>query len=316
MMMYSLFGLIPMIAMLLFVAVCIMTIVRAVVIPAEVRRGSRCGGCGYEIADLTTERCSECGAKLLRVGITTPAMIVRHRSSGIAAGLAWTALVGAVSMLSMSLVSVYAMSTMSSMNYQANRRFQSTNTFSPPSEWDPQTRQTTGNDYSLAFVVDVVTDEDGIVESGEIEVEITNANNQTVVAVIDPVTFLYTIDNKTEPEDEAFDVAAVTALFESLGYDAESESFQRESSQIESLVFEVPNDPQNFESFLWNTSSTDPFLSLQRKGASSSSMPAGGVGGLPAGAGLAMGLIVFWLIVWATGLALLTWRRRRLFNVT
>ena len=311
MMMYSLFGLVPMIAMLMFVAVCVMTIVRALVIPAEVRRGSRCGGCGYEIADLTTERCSECGAKLLRVGITTPAMIVRHRSSGLAAGLAWTALVGAVSMLSMSIVS---MSAMSNTNWQANQRIQSTNTFAPPSNWNPQTRQTTGNDYSLSFVVDVVTDDDAKVESGEIEIEFTNANDETVVVVIDPLTFQYTLDGNTEPEDEAFDAAAAAALFESLGYDAESESILSESSQIEALVFEVSNDPQNYENILWNTS-TGPFNSLQRNSGSSSSMPAGGVGPLTAGMGLAMGMMAFWLIVWAVGLGLMTWRRKRLFNV-
>jgi hypothetical protein len=81
---------------------CVLTIIRAVWIPGDVRRGCACGGCGYAIADTALGRCPECGGKFTKVGVTTPAMALRLRGSLGTAGFAWTVL----ALLALLLVSV------------------------------------------------------------------------------------------------------------------------------------------------------------------------------------------------------------------
>lgn len=311
--MFGLMSLLTMAFAVLFIAVCVMTIVRAVVVPAEVRRGSRCGGCGYELSDLTTERCSECGAKLLRVGVTTPAMIVRHRSSGVAAVLAWTSLVGMVGVFTSSFVTM-ALTSMPFGSYLADSRIKSDSTFSPPMRWRSDATEMPGNDYEIRIKLDVVTDEYAEIESGEIEVEIENSNGEAAIVVIDAVTLTYTIDDETEQQDVAFDESTARQLLQGLGYDPESESIRSEAAQLVALVEAVPDDPLSYGNVLWSSSASNPLRMLSTSPVGTSVMRASGFGGLPEGFGIVMGFVAFWLLVWIVGLVVITSRRKRLFN--
>lgn len=70
---------------LAFNAVC-----RAIFAPIGTHKGAGCGSCGYELASLQSGRCCECGADLLKSGVTTRRGIIRVRGSLYAALLGWS----------------------------------------------------------------------------------------------------------------------------------------------------------------------------------------------------------------------------------
>jgi hypothetical protein len=74
--------------------VCVGVVLRALIVPSDVRRQCCCGGCGHAIVDVKSERCPECGGLLTKVGVSTPAMAVRLRGGMGWAVLAWTVVCG------------------------------------------------------------------------------------------------------------------------------------------------------------------------------------------------------------------------------
>lgn len=87
-------GLLLLVPLVLFVILAIGSIARAVFIPAGVARRPACGGCGHECAEPLTDRCNECGGRLVKVGLVTPALAVRLRGGLASALIGWTALYG------------------------------------------------------------------------------------------------------------------------------------------------------------------------------------------------------------------------------
>jgi len=61
-----------------------------------------CARCFYPTATLTSSRCPECGADLLREGVITPAMRVRQGGGVLLAASAWTILVGIAALVAAS----------------------------------------------------------------------------------------------------------------------------------------------------------------------------------------------------------------------
>ncbi|HZW10448.1 MAG TPA: hypothetical protein VFF69_11145 [Phycisphaerales bacterium] len=87
---YGIFGLMsPLIGLVLVIA-SVHAIWRTVTLPRRTKQGAACERCKYEVADLTSFTCPECGEDLRRVGIITPAMEARRRGSLAGAILGWT----------------------------------------------------------------------------------------------------------------------------------------------------------------------------------------------------------------------------------
>jgi hypothetical protein len=305
-MLISLVGLLPLAAAALFILVCVLVVLRAVVAPAEFRRGAHCGGCGYELSRITDERCPECGARLIRVGVTTPAMVLHHRSSGLLAGLAWTSLVGLLGAMTFGIVALFT-SPFTTGTGAVNQRVSSSQTFTPQTQWNNTTNQLERqNDYRISIQSDVVTDEAGMAESGEVTLTLSRTGGQKAKASIDVMTLEYTIDGDSQPEP--FDADAAKGLIAELGFDAESQSVQNEASQIFMLVQAVQTDPVNYENALYNANLGSGML--QSSGSSVSFSPAA----FPSGTIMVLVLLGFWTFVWLAGLVLINWRRRRLFG--
>lgn len=74
------------------VAICIRMLWLSLMPPSKMSREAACGSCGYSVAGLTTPACPECGADWRDAGITTPALIMRHRGGTGGAIVAWTIL--------------------------------------------------------------------------------------------------------------------------------------------------------------------------------------------------------------------------------
>ncbi|HYF14529.1 MAG TPA: hypothetical protein VD971_05580 [Phycisphaerales bacterium] len=80
----------------LAVLLCAWILFRTLVVPPDARRACCCGACHHAVAKDAgpASRCPECGASYDRVGITTPALLVRSRGGLGVALLAWTTIVG------------------------------------------------------------------------------------------------------------------------------------------------------------------------------------------------------------------------------
>jgi len=55
-----------------------------------VPRQAVCGACGYPVEGLNAGTCPECGRAIAEVGVCTPALASRHRSSGLGVVVSWT----------------------------------------------------------------------------------------------------------------------------------------------------------------------------------------------------------------------------------
>lgn len=92
-----LFGLVALGVPLLIAAVMVYTLVVSLTRPRRYRPHPACERCGYAVTGLASLHCPECGTDLRAGGIITPAMEARRRGSTLGAILAWTVLMaGAV----------------------------------------------------------------------------------------------------------------------------------------------------------------------------------------------------------------------------
>jgi hypothetical protein len=233
-------------------------------------------------------------------------MVLHHRSSGLLAGLAWTSLVGLLGAMTFGIVALFT-SPFTTGTGAVNQRVSSSQTFTPQTQWNNTTNQLERqNDYRISIQSDVVTDEAGMAESGEVTLTLSRTGGQKAKASIDVMTLEYTIDGDSQPEP--FDADAAKGLIAELGFDAESQSVQNEASQIFMLVQAVQTDPVNYENALYNANLGSGML--QSSGSSVSFSPAA----FPSGTIMVLVLLGFWTFVWLAGLVLINWRRRRLFG--
>ena len=84
---------------------------RAVMPPPGLPRGAACGSCGYELTTVEGGRCSECGADLLKAGVTTRRNVVRTAGSLPAALLGWTVIAATLAGVGLYVVSWYSITT-------------------------------------------------------------------------------------------------------------------------------------------------------------------------------------------------------------
>lgn len=298
----------------LLVILCVMVIARAVIVPMDARRGAACGACGHEVTELAPGRCPECGAHLVRAGLVTRAMLLRHRCSLAAAILAWTVVVvtaasWAASMLTMAFYSASSGGT-------GKTQLTKTQEFAPlgPRQANRASR------YSIEVKIDVILDRSTNVEFGTIEVSLIGPGQQTAVADVDAVTGACTIlDPKgvTVASEPSFNDAAAAALYAAAGLDATTSPNDEEAAVLKQLIAGALLDPEQFESTLWQQRMSGQggvgLPALDTRGGSSSTSPV--MGGLAAnGGGLVGAIALIGLTVYGAGCAAIVWLRRRVVS--
>lgn len=78
------------IPVLVFIGLSIAAVRRAIVLPRSVPGHASCGNCGYNVENLGSRRCPECGQDLLTVGIVTRRLLLARRGSLVFALAGWT----------------------------------------------------------------------------------------------------------------------------------------------------------------------------------------------------------------------------------
>jgi predicted RNA-binding Zn-ribbon protein involved in translation (DUF1610 family) len=164
---YGMFGLLGPLVGLVLVAASIHAVWRAVTLPRRTKGAAACERCKYEVADLATFTCPECGEDLRRVGIITPAMEARRRGSLAGAILGWTFLCGAVAYAGLIAVMLWQFSAVGT---------------AAVSGWQQSITPTSGAYRSLA----VDYQSDGMSISSDIELVLTTSNGATHPLTLDP----------------------------------------------------------------------------------------------------------------------------------
>lgn len=169
-------GVLTILGFVIAVALAIMAVWRAVVPPSGTPRTAGCGSCGYELGTTAAGRCPECGADLLRCGITTRSAAVRLASSLPAALTGWTFIVLSIAVVILQIVSVVGLtqSVASGMNYTSNHIFAPV----PPANPNPApgSAAVPNTDFRLTINIDIVGTIGQPATSGDITLELT-ANN-------------------------------------------------------------------------------------------------------------------------------------------
>ncbi len=301
-------------------AVGVVLVLRSVSAPGWMRRGAACGGCGYELVAMGEERCPECGASLLRVGVSTPRMAVRLRGSGFLLVCGWT-LVAVIG--SMPVVGVAgSMAATAQMNQMMGAGGGGASTGTIDDMLRPSQMSSTGNlgtrdpeSYRIALHADLTTDATSSVAAGTLTLDFRGAGADVSVE-IDLADLSWSLTNASGDEIDggaAFDADASARVYQAAGLDMDRASTSEESAYLSEYVLDLVSDPQGFANF---PASWDKPLASQ--GASTGWRPAGlgasGAGGFPLwgvvmAAGLGLGGLVY-----IVGLVLLVRKRNRMLR--
>ncbi len=288
----------------LLAILCALIIGRAVFVPSEARRGATCGACGHQITEVAQGRCPECGALLLRAGLITRPMLLRHRGSLAAALLAWTVLV--ITVASWGGSALMQAVFMQQTSGPTKTRIVKEQSFEPGDGFEPAR-------YTIRFDINVVLDRSSDIESGTIEVSLRVPGKKKSVATIDPALTRCTVqdpDGKEVSTGQHFDAAAAAALYTASGLDPADPRHAKEADILYELVQTALADPQNFEQTfqLDRLGAPSP---LRSTGGGSSMSPIGDSSGLPIWAVVSM---VSTLAVYAAGCIALILLRRRMVS--
>jgi hypothetical protein len=306
---------------LLLVIVCAGVVLRAMVIGAEARRGPCCGGCGSGVGSLAAGKCPECGGDYLRVGVTTPAAVLRQRPGPGTALLAWTTLCMAGASVMTMLV-------------------QNATWFAPPPAWTPGTpitgkaqlrarqryapwdRKIENHGFSEdRFRVDLSLDaisNKGAVESGVLTVTLRLTGTSRDVGLgIDMRTgeWVRTDEAGKKTAGRDLDLPAVQAWFGLLGLDGAGGY----AAEVHRLITEAIADPETLRDD-YARGGPFPFHDerfLIAQGGAWSESPATIATRRPLlrmGLGDPLAWWMFWGGAWLVGGAGMVWRYRRLVS--
>ena len=288
---------------------------RAIMPPPGLPRNAGCGSCGYELATLAHGRCSECGADLLKAGVTTRRNAVRTAGSLPAALLGWTAIVltvGTVVMYAISIASIARTTMAQGTNYTSNFTFRPT----------PQAGVTTP-DFRLRVDVDVIGMFGAAPTSGQITMELAGPAQSVDIVFPDVTTDAWIITAA-----DATQIAAgndlrsgdILQAFTAIGLPPEQHPVVSEyADRIEDLSVTARQDPFNYESsIIMSAGSLPPNAAQLMQSGGTSNFGAGAFN--PFGTGSAMDYIVplavlgLSFVVWAGGMFFIIRRRARLIE--
>jgi hypothetical protein len=256
-MMFAIFAYVmwvPVLAGLL--ALGVVLIRRGVSAPEWMRRGACCGGCGYELTALGEGRCPECGAALVKVGVSTPRMALRLRGSMFLLVMGWTlsAAAGSVPVLGV----IGWMGTMSQMNRLMGTTgigVTGPSTMSCSLDPNPSENRLSAVDvdsqqYSIEFAADMITDADDSVVSGTLRLEFVSTPTPAIVDVTLPdMTWVMTdLSGEVLREGAAFGTGDTMAIYGAAGLDVSKESTIEELAYLSSAVADFVYSPE-WESF-------------------------------------------------------------------
>jgi|GEM_PF-2197513 len=144
---------------------------RAVMPPPGTPRQAGCGSCGYELTTLTHGRCSECGADLLKAGVSTRRNTVRIAGSLPAGIMGWTILaaaIGSVAVYIVALVSMFS-NAGAGLPVGGGTGYDSNYSFGLAETYDTQSGEFTREfDFDLTIEIDVLGNWPGPAMSGSI----------------------------------------------------------------------------------------------------------------------------------------------------
>lgn len=313
--------LILLIIVLLVVWVCVRMLRQALAIPTKQRGPATCGQCSYEIADLSFDRCPECGGKLLEVGIVTPSLTVRCGTSVFGLIATWTALVFFFTIVSFGVFGAIWSISDAKLPQGANARFQRTLQLEP--DFDPI------QDYDITIDADLTTGRSARLRVGKIEFLLVGPSMKRHSLQFDAVTKrLFVVDGSLVTADDrtTFSHEAVVKLYRRAGLDVDNEAHLHQINQLVEMVGRLTETPSASVGFSGSVGNYNGGLSfdesptpqtppgLTKRGGSSS-------GGLAPSAPIVAGFsreellfIIgggFWLIVYAVGLRLMLLGRKR-----
>jgi hypothetical protein len=306
-------ALVPIVVLAGILFLTVRAIARAVHASKKHDAAARCGKCSYEIADLSFDRCPECGGKLLEVGIVTPALIVRRESS--VAGLigSWTLAVVLTAILSFGIVGAFVTFSNASLPRGANTSFRQDYDFMPA-------RLNQSQDYRLAVELDAVTNSSAKVRSGTIEIVIAGPDDAEGSVTLDAVTLAIQPANGSPAQQPAHPVTidGVLEVFASAGLDVSDDRVVYEADKLFEIIAQVAAYPGTTP-VQWGEANLSPSrgLRLSSSGGSSSSAPPATIfAGLNRNEWLLLLGGGFWLIVYVVGLQLMLLGRRRALKTT
>jgi hypothetical protein len=313
------------ISVVLLVLLCLGIVARTVLIPAEVRRVPCCGACGHGVGDIRVERCPECGGVYTRVGITTPASVLRQRASLGLGLLAWTTAILAVT--TVATKSVYgrawsraqaAWSPVAAAPASTAEHYQGEQKFSPWSAFGGAREA-----FRLEIAVDATED------AGKVTGTLTTtmrksgtAEKCTLELKIDDKSYVLTDKSLAEIGKGAFGEEAVKQLFAALGLDPEKGGNPAYRKEIKELLEEAMADPESLQTHGQGGSFGNGPRLMQQGGSWTSGGRYGGAGWMPAAPFTGPGEVwtlssvrAWWIAlgsVWLVGAGVIAWRNRRL----
>lgn len=301
-------SIIPLVIVLAIIWFCVRTLRHAIAKPNKGTGAAKCGKCGYEIADLSFDRCPECGGKLLEVGIVTPSLTVRRGSS--VAGLigTWSVLIVFLAFISFGVVEALWSASNANLPRSQSTRVQSSYTYQPLRESQSQL-------YQLTINLDVIIDAAMNIQSGTIELVITHPTNTLGSLELDGVTLEVLSINGVDLLDSSQDLL-IDDILSAYGFAGLKKTDGRiifEADLVFKLIAQaadVPRSPLNPRMPL----TTDYSRGLHKTGSTSS---LSGVAPPPIAAGLNRDQLIFligsgfWLIVYTVGLRLMLLGRKR-----
>jgi hypothetical protein len=231
---------------------------RAVMPPPGTPRQAGCGSCGYELTTLAHGRCSECGADLLKAGVSTRNNTVRIAGSLAGGIMGWTILAATLGSIVLYTISVIAM--MSSMGGVMGAggatAYDSNYAFGIPETYDNESGEYVREfDFDMTIEVDVMGDWSGPAASGTIKAIFEHAGEKAEVLFADAATTDWVMTNAAGEEigsGTSFSTNDALAALKSVGLDPAD---QPESDvpiptiarEAEIIIDTALNEPFNYE---------------------------------------------------------------------
>lgn len=236
--------------LLVTVALAANAVWRAVMPPPGLPRGAACGSCGYELTTVEGGRCSECGADLLKAGVTTRRNVVRTAGSLPAALLGWTVIAATLAGVGLYVVSWYSLTT--STAAMATTNYTATYTFGPTTTYDnEQGRYISPADFKVSIAVDVTGDWSGPADTGTITVDLSSGDQQAVIQYPDAsdTAWVMIIGDTEAARGDEFTRDDALAAFRAVGLDPDANpAVPVYATQFETLLDAAQYDPFNYES--------------------------------------------------------------------
>lgn len=237
-------------------AVCmalgVVLIRRGVSAPEWMRRGACCGGCGYELSSVGEGRCPECGAALIKVGVSTPRMAVRLRGSVFLLVMGWTLAAGSGAAPVVGTIGWLA--SMAQMNQLMGAGVAGTTgpcTMSCILNPSPLGSRLSAVDvepetYSIEFAADMVTDINDTVLSGTLELEFVDSPVPAVVSLSLPdMTWTMTDESGSVlQEGKALGTGDAMTIYRAAGLDVTNESTIEELAYLSTAVADFVYSPE------------------------------------------------------------------------